>query len=195
MKRLRSLWAMLALMIAIGMAASVMFSPGAIAQDDGTPVAGADATPVADADGTPAAEPIRVITLVAWYETDPSGDFIQLGPLASNDQLIAGPGDATTAVTGSADFDGAEDDGTPEIILGDTTLVGVPAIEGDPESMFRWTFPQEGEAVRPATLVIQVVSTAGPYEDFSGSATFISRSIDPGSGILVVMLNPPDAEA
>ena len=31
MKRLRSLWAMLALMIAIGMAASVMFSPGAIA--------------------------------------------------------------------------------------------------------------------------------------------------------------------
>jgi hypothetical protein len=180
-------------MIAMALAATALLSPGAMAQDDGTPVADEEATPVAD--GTPAAQPIRVITLVAWYETDASGDFIQLGPLATNDQLIAGPGDATASATGRADFDGPEDDGTPEITLGDTTLVGVPAIEGDPESMFRWTFPQEGEAVRPATLVIQVVATAGPYEDFSGSATFISRSVDPGSGVLVVMLNPPEAES
>jgi hypothetical protein len=184
---------MLAVIIAMALVGPAMLSPGAIAQDDGTPVAEEEATPLAD--GTPVAQPIRVITLVAWYETDPSGDFIQLGPLATNDQLIAGPGDATAAVTGTADFDGAEDDGTPEVILGDTTLVGVPAIEGDPESMFRWTFPQGDAAVRPATLVIQVVATAGPYEDFSGSATFISRSIDPGSGVLVVMLNPPDAES
>ena len=194
MKRLRSLWPALALTIAIALAGFVTLSPGAVAQDDGTPAASDQAaTPVAAADGTPAAEPIRVITLVTWYETDPSGDFIQLGPLASNDQLIAGPGDSTNALTGTADFDGAEDDGTPEIIVGDSTFVGVPAFEDDPTSMFRWTYPQGDATFRPATLVIQVVATAGPYEDFTGSATFISRS-SPGSGVVVVMLNPPDAE-
>lgn len=196
MKRIRSLWTVVALTIAVAaLAGSWVFSPGAIAQDDGTPVVDVEAaTPVAEADGTPAAEPIRVITLVTWYETDASGDFIQLGPLASNDQLIAGPGDTTNALTGTADFDGPEDDGTPEITVGESMFAGVPAFEDDPASMFRLTYPQGDATFRPATLVIQVVATAGPYEDFSGSATFISRSIDPGSGVLVIMVNPPDAE-
>ncbi len=150
-------------------------------------------TPVAPAaDGTPAAQPIRVITLVAWYETDASGDFITVGPLASNRQLIAGPGDATSALTGRADFDGPEDDGIPEITMGDSVFQGVPAITGDETSMFRWTYPEGDGTLRPATLVIQVEAVAGPYEGFSGSATFVSRSTDPGSGVIVIMLNPPD---
>jgi hypothetical protein len=166
--------------------------PHALAQDDGTPVAQPEASPVA-ASGTPTAQAIRVITLVAWYETDPSGDFIQLGPLASNDQLIAGPGDSTSALTGQADFDGPEDEGIPEITLGDSVFQGVPAFEDDPDTMFRWTYPQGDATFRPATLVIQVEAVEGPYNGFSGSATFVSRS-SPGSGVLVIMLNPPESE-
>jgi len=192
MKRVRGLCPVMALAIAVALAGLVVISPGAVAQDDGTPVASDEAaTPVAEADGTPAAEPIQVITLVTWYETDASGDFITVGPMASNDQLIAGPGDPTNALTGTADFDGAEDEGTPEIVIGDSMFEGVEAFEDDPTSLFRWTYPQGDATFRPATLVIQVVATAGPYEDFSGSATFMSRST-PGSGVLVIMLNPPD---
>lgn len=186
----RVLWPVMALAIAVTLAGFVIVSPGAVAQDDGTPAAEVE-TPVVEVDGTPAAEPIQVITLVTWYETDASGDFIDVGPLASNDQLIAGPGDSTNALTGTADFDGAEDDGTPEIVIGDSMFEGFPAIEDDPDSLFRWTYPQGDATFRPATLVIQVVATAGPYEGFSGSATFVSRST-PGSGLLVIMLNPPD---
>ncbi|MGE3796613.1 MAG: hypothetical protein AB7G88_02125 [Thermomicrobiales bacterium] len=155
------------------------------AQEAATPV-----VPVAD--GTPQAQPIRVITLVAWYQTDSSGDFIQVGPLASNDQLIAGPGDSTNALTGRADFDGPDDDGVPEITMGDSVFQGVPAVAGDEGSMFRWTYPEGDGTLRPATLVIQVEAVAGPYQGFSGSATFISRSTAPGSGVIVIMLNPPD---
>src|SRR5680860_1344680 len=157
MKRVRVVWPVMALAIAVILAGLVVISPGAAAQDDGTPVASDDsATPVADADETPSAEPIRVITLVTWYETDATGDFIAVGPMASNDQLIAGPGDPTNALTGTADFDGAEDDGTPEIVIGDSMFEGVPAFEDDPTSMFRWTYPQGDATFRPATLVIQV---------------------------------------
>lgn len=163
------------------------------AQDAATPEAEL-ATPAAPAgEATPVAQPIRVVTLVAWYQTDSTGDFIEVGPLATNDQLIAGPGDPTNASTGRADFDGPEDDGTPEITLGDHVFQGVPAIEGDESSMFRWIYPQGDGALRPATLVIQVEAIAGPYEGFSGSATFVSRSTAPGSGVIVIMLNPPDA--
>jgi hypothetical protein len=180
------------MMVLTGAVVGGGFSSAGVLAQEGTPVAQEEATPAA-ADGTPAAEPIRVITLVTWYETDPSGDFIQLGPMATNDQLIAGPGDSTNALTGRADFDGPEDDGIPEITLGDSTFQGVPAFEDDPESMFRWTYPQGDASFRPATLVIQVNAVAGPYEGFSGSATFVSRS-SPGSGVMVIMLNPPEAE-
>src|SRR5215211_6822861 len=100
MKQFRTMAIVLALLVT---AAGGLFVHAAQAQEDGTPAA--EATPLAE--GTPAAQPILVITLVAWYETDPSGDFIQVGPMASNDQLIAGPGDSTDALTGRADFDGS----------------------------------------------------------------------------------------
>jgi hypothetical protein len=182
---------MLALFLAIAGLLTMGLAAPASAQDAGTPEAAG--TPVApSSDATPIAQPIRVITLVSWYQTDASGDFIQVGPLASNDQLIAGPGDSTNALTGRADFDGPEDDGVPEITMGDSVFQGVPAIAGDESTMFRWTYPEGDGALRPATLVIQVEATAGPYQGFTGSATFISRSTAPGSGVIVIMLNPPE---
>ncbi len=188
MKHLR----ILSLAVFLGIIGLAVMAPVAVAQDDATPEA-PESTPVAPpADGTPVAQPIRVITLVSWYQTDPSGDFIQVGPLASNDQLIAGPGDSTNALTGRADFDGPEDDGIPEITMGDSVFHGVPAIAGDDSTMFRWTYPEGDGALRPATLVIQVEAVAGPYDGFTGSATFISRSTAPGSGVIVIMLNPPE---
>lgn len=184
MKQLR----ILGLAVVFGLAGLAALMSSAAAQDNATP----EATPVAPAaEGTPVAQPIRVITLVSWYQTDASGEFIQVGPLASNDQLIAGPGDSTNALTGRADFDGPEDDGIPEITLGDSVFHGVPAIAGDANTMFRWTYPEGDGALRPATLVIQVEAVAGPYDGFTGSATFISRSTAPGSGVIVIMLNPP----
>ena len=44
-------------------------------------------------------------------------------------------------------------------------------------------------SLRPATLVIAVTATAGPYEGRSGTVTFLSRS-SPGSGVFIAMLNP-----
>jgi hypothetical protein len=61
--------------------------------------------------------------------------------------------------------------------------------EGDPESVFNWIYYQGDPALRPATLVVPVTATEGPYEGRSGTVTFLSRS-SPGSGIVVVMLNP-----
>ncbi|MEZ4499567.1 MAG: hypothetical protein R2839_05720 [Thermomicrobiales bacterium] len=171
---------------------SILVGGAASAQGAATPES-TTATPTdAAADATPVAQPIRVVTLVAWYQTHSSGDYIEVGPLASNDQLISGPGDATAAITGRADFDGPEDDGVPEITLGESVFQGVPAIAGDAGSMFRWTYPEGDGTLRPATLVIQVEAVAGPYDGFTGSATFISRSTAPGSGVIVIMLNPPD---
>jgi hypothetical protein len=192
MLRLRIVFGALAVMLGLVGLLAIAGSPVTMAQDDATPVAEADGTPVALVpEATPEPAPIRVITLVAWYQTDPSGEFIQLGPLASNDQLIAGPGDSTSALTGTANFNSDENDGLPRIELGESAFHGTPAFEGDPDSVFRWTYPQGDATFRPATLVIQVDAVEGPYEGFSGSATFVSRS-SPGSGVLVIMLNPPD---
>ncbi|CAN5643776.1 hypothetical protein BH23CHL5_BH23CHL5_11160 [soil metagenome] len=189
----RGLFAALAFVLVAGAVMAAHGGSRAFAQDVGTPVATADdGTPVAVLqEGTPEAQPIRVITLVAWYQTDASGEFIQLGPMASNDQLISGPGDSASALTGTADFDSDENDNLPRIELGDSIFDGRPAFEGDPDTVFRWTYPQGDATFRPATLVIQVEATAGPYTGFTGSATFVSRST-PGSGVLVIMVNPPD---
>lgn len=187
MKYLRMAWILFALV-----AAGIAIAPVG-AQNATTPEA-EEATPESASEATPIAQPIRIITLVAWYQTDSSGDFIEVGPLASNDQLVAGPGDSTVAITGRADFDGPEDTGVPEISIGEHIFQGVPAIAGDESTMFRWTYPEGDGALRPATLVIQVEAVAGPYDGFTGSATFISRSTAPGSGVIVIMLNPPASE-
>jgi hypothetical protein len=148
------------------------------------------ATPLAETGATPVAEPVRVVTLVGWYQTDASGDFIDIGPLQTNDQLVAGPGDPTSTLTGQADFDSPDNADLPRITLGDTVLDGVELITGDPNTIFNWVYLEGDASLRPATLVIAVVATAGPYDGRSGTVTFVSRSTTSGSGVFIAMLNP-----
>ncbi len=156
-----------------------------------TPTSETAATPLTESGATPVAEPIRVVTLVGWYQNSASGDFIEIGPLQTTDQLVAGPGDPTSTLTGTADLESDDNNGLPLIVLGDTTLAGTEMFAGDPESVFNWIYYLGDPALRPATLVIPVIATEGPYEGRSGTVTFLSRS-SPGSGIFVAMLNPTE---
>jgi hypothetical protein len=164
-------------------------TPAATPLTETTPESDDSATPLAETAATPVAEPVRVVTLVGWYQNTPDGSLIEIGPLQTTDQLVAGPGDPTSTLTGTADLESEENNGLPYIKLGDTILVGTEMFAGDPESVFNWIYYQGDPALRPATLVIPVTATAGPYEDRSGTITFLSRS-SPGSGIVVIMLNP-----
>jgi len=157
-----------------------------------TPTGETGATPLAETAATPVAEPVRVVTLVGWYQTDASGNFLEIGPIQTTDQLVAGPGDPTSTLTGRADFDSPDNNDLPRITLGDTVLDGVEMVAGDPESVFNWIYNASDPNGRPATLVIAVVATAGPYKDRAGTVTFLSRS-SPGSGVFIAMLNPIEA--
>jgi hypothetical protein len=164
-------------------------APTTAAQPSPTPTDETGATPLAETGATPVAEPVRVVTLVGWYQTDASGAFIDIGPIQTTDQLVAGPGDPTSTLTGRADLESADNDGLPLITLGDTTLSGTAMITDDPDTVFNWIYYGGDPALRPATLVIAVVATEGPYKDRTGTVTFISRS-SPGSGVFIAMLNP-----
>jgi len=156
-----------------------------------TPVSDTSATPLSETAATPVAEPVRVVTLVGWYQNSASGDILEIGPLQTTDQLVGGPGDPTSTLTGTADLDSEDNNGLPRVVLGDTILDGTEMFPEDPESVFNWIYYQGDPALRPATLVIPVIATAGPYEGRSGTVTFLSRS-SPGSGIFVAMLNPTE---
>jgi len=164
-------------------------TPGATPLAEATPTSDDSATPLAETAATPVAEPVRVVTLVGWYQNSASGDIIEIGPLQTTDQLVAGPGDPTSTLTGTADLESDDNNGLPLIVLGDTTLAGTEMFAGDPDSVFNWIYYQGDPALRPATLVVPVTATEGPYEGRSGTITFLSRS-SPGSGIVVIMLNP-----
>jgi hypothetical protein len=149
-------------------------------------------TPEAAA-GTPEAAPatVNVVTLVAWYTPDPSGEFLDLGPLRTNDNLVAGAGEATDrTLTGDVDFDDEGNDGLPRIVLGESAFNAYPVVEGDLDSVQRWIYLNDDPGLRPATLVLQIAAVKGPYEGYDGTATFISRAPDAG-GVLVIVLNPP----
>ena len=155
----------------------------------------ADVTPEAEAaaEGSPEAAPatVNVVTLVAWYTQDPSGEFLNLGPLRTNDNLVAGAGEATDrTLTGNVDFDDDGNDGLPRIVLGESAFNAYPVVEGDLDSVQRWIYLNDDPGLRPATLVLQIAAVKGPYEGYDGTATFISRAPDAG-GVLVIVLNPP----
>lgn len=157
-----------------------------LAQSNATPTA---ATPVA---GTPTVAGAGVVTLVAWYQQDSGGQFLTVGGLRSNESLVAGPGEpGDRQVTGQVDLDSPDNNELPRITLGDTILDGFPVYADDPEgSTLRWFYFNDDPGLRPATLVVQVSATAGPYKNYVGSATFVSRA--PGAGgVLIIVLNPP----
>jgi hypothetical protein len=146
--------------------------------------------PAADA-GTPIAteSPVAVVTLVVWYEQTPDAGPLKLGPVQINENGVSGPGDAATSkLTGSVDFEDP-DTGLPKITLGESTFEGYAVNPDDPETVLRWTYFNDDPSLRPATLVVQINATAGPYKDYVGSATFVSRASKSG-GVLIIALHP-----
>lgn len=153
-----------------------------------------DATP--EAEGTPAAEDgedeveARIVTLVGWYSRDESGDFLIIGPLQTNQNLVAGPADAAGALTGTVDFDAEDNDDLPRVEIGDSVLDAYAPLD-DPDAIQRWVYFDGDPELRPATLMLQVEATDGPYDGAIGTVTFVSRS-DDGSGVIIVVLNLPE---
>ncbi len=169
----------------------------------GIAVAGAAPSRLASArlqEATPAAEPTqteqtsreRIVTLVAWYAPDPSGEFLTIGPLQTNQFLVAGPATPDDrTLTGRADFDDPDNNDLPRITLGDSVFDAYPVYEGDPASVFRWLYFNDEPGQRPGTLVMQIEAKAGPYEGYIGTATFVSRAAESG-GVLVIVLRPAE---
>jgi hypothetical protein len=148
---------------------------------------GTAATP--EAETTP--ETVNVVTLVGWYMQDPSGEFLTIGPLRTNDNLVAGPAEVTDrSLTGQVNFTDESNDGQPRITLGDSAFEARAVYEDDPDSTQRWLYYNDDPTLRPATLVMQIVATRGPYENYRGTATFVSRAADAG-GVIIIVLNPP----
>jgi hypothetical protein len=144
-------------------------------------------TPEAEATETPAR--IDVVTLVAWYQQDPSGEFLTIGPITTNQFQVAAAGGE--GLSGRADFDDPDNNDLPRITLGESVFDAYPVNPDDPDTVFRWLYFNDEQGQRPATLVIQVKCTASPaYQGYTGTATFISRGSDIG-GVLVIVLNPP----
>lgn len=145
------------------------------------------ATPEADE----APVTVNVVTLVGWYMQDPSGEFLTIGPLRTNDNLVAGAGEETDrTLSGQVNFTDESNDGQPRITLGESAFEARAVYDDDPDSTQRWLFYDDDPSLRPATLVMQIVATRGPYEDYRGTATFVSRANEAG-GVIIIVLNPP----
>jgi hypothetical protein len=82
--------------------------------------------------------------------------------------------------------------GLPNVTIGENSFEGYLRFEGD--VFERWTWLDDTEGFRPATLVIQVQGVAGVYQGYFGTATFISRD-DVAGGVIVLALRPPEAAA
>jgi hypothetical protein len=151
-----------------------------------------EASPAAQTNGTPAAETnqaAKVVTLVAWYQQDPSGDFLTIGPLTTNSALVARPGGQGD--TGKANFNDPNNNDLPRIVIGDATFDAYPLNPDDASTVFRWLYFNDEQGTRPATLVMQIECTASPvYKGYTGTATFVSRASGAG-GVLVIVINPP----
>ncbi len=147
------------------------------------------ATPEAVA--TPTAT-VEVVTLVAWYTPDPSGEFLAIGPIRVNDVLVAGPGQPNDrTMTGQVDFDDENNKDLPRFEFGETIFNAYLVNPDDPDALFSWIYPQDDPTLRPATLVIPIKAVRGPYDEYRGTATFVSRALDAG-GVLIIVLNPPE---
>ena len=152
------------------------------------PASAQNGTPEAS---TPATEGGGVVTLVGWYSRDESGDFLNIGPLQTNDNLVAKAGVPTDrTLEGKVDFDSEDNGDLPRVRIGESILDAYPVFEGDPSSAQRYTYFNDDPNLRPFTLVMQVEATAGPYDGYVGTVTLVSRS-DDGTGVIVVVLNPP----
>jgi hypothetical protein len=150
----------------------------------------AQPTPVPAApDGTPAAPAeTDVVTLVLWYQNATDQDIIELYPLATDAGFVARPQQGAAAV-GTVDF---PDDGIPTVVVGNTTFETYPRPDGVIE---RWTWLDDFEGARPATLVMQLSGLDGTYQNYFGTGTFVSRDEGGAGGVLTLALRPPSPAA
>jgi len=149
-------------------------------------------------DATPAASPVApaetdALTLVVGYlpDTDAASELLILRPIAIEGGVFADLTDDEDGI-GQVDFN-VLGNGLPQIRLGDSTFDAYIRFEGDPEGGLRWTWFFDEPGVRPATLVVQVAATAGPFTGANGTATFVSRATDAG-GVLAIVLTPAAAD-
>lgn len=163
-------------------------TPAAVSE---TPAAAATTPTAPAADATPQAAATKVVTLVTWYQQDPAGGPLKLGPISVNESGVAKTGQTGgRAATGTVEFEDAKNSGLPQIVLGDSTLDAYAVNADDPASVLRWLYLNDDPNARPATLVMQINAVEGPYKGSSGTATFVSRAAGEG-GVVVIVLTPP----
>lgn len=170
----------------------------ALARQEASPAAGTPAAPPPTQPPAPTAAPqaatpaptaapatTDVVTLVLWYANAADQDIIELYPLATTPTFVASQG--TGAPAGTVDF--SEDGVSPTtVVVGDTTFETYPRPDGVTE---RWTWLDDFEGARPATLVMQLAGTSGTYQNYFGTATMMSRDEGGAGGVIILALRPP----
>jgi hypothetical protein len=181
----------IATLLLVGMAG---VTPAA-AWQDASPAAGTPAvieiqpTQAPAPAGTPVAPAeTDVVTLVLWYQNATDQDIIELYPLATDAGFVARPQQGAAAV-GTVDF---PEEGIPTVVVGNTTFETYPRPDGVIE---RWTWLDDFEGARPATLVMQLAGLDGTYQNYFGTGTFVSRDEGGAGGVLTLALRPPSPAA
>ncbi|MFT4038058.1 MAG: hypothetical protein QM692_07765 [Thermomicrobiales bacterium] len=161
-------------------------TPVVVTAPAGTPAA----APTAEAAQPATAAPVQtsVVTMVFWYANSANADILELYPLATDPSFVASQG--AGAAVGTIDF--PEDGSAPTVVVGETTFTTYPRADGVIE---RWTWLDDYEGARPATLVMQLSGQGGAYQDFYGTATMMSRDEGGAGGVLIIALRPPSADA
>jgi hypothetical protein len=162
-------------------------TPAASPVDEGTPVAVDDAEPTAESPES------GIVTIVLWYQQNEGGLILRLMPITSKDGVVVTRGKAEgKAQQGRIVFEESRNDGYPRIRVGDNNYFDAyPVYPGDPASVQRWIYFNDDPLIRPATMVMQIEGIRGDYENWFGTATFISRGGMQG-GILVIAISPPE---
>ena len=184
------------LIIAILLMIGIAGATPAAARQDASPAAGTPAVievQPTEAPAQPAATPAPpaatdVVTLVLWYQNATNQDIIELYPLATDAGSVAGPAQGAAAV-GTVDF---PLEGIPTLVVGDTSFETYPRPDGVIE---RWTWLDDFEGARPATLVMQLAGVGGTYQNYFGTGTFVSRDEGGAGGVLTIALRPPSPAA
>jgi hypothetical protein len=164
-------------------------TPVVVSANAATPAAVPAATAEASqpAAGAPAAQ-TNVVTMVLWYANAADSDILELYPLATDPNFVASQ--AAGPAVGTVDF--PEDGSAPSVVLGETTFTTYPRPDGVIE---RWTWLDDIDGARPATLVMQLSGEGGAYQDYFGTATMMSRDEGGAGGVLILALRPPSPEA
>jgi hypothetical protein len=188
------------LIIAILLLVGVTGAPPAAAWQNASPAAGTPAViqiqptqAPPQLTAVPAATPAApaqtdVVTLVLWYQNAADQDIIQLYPIATDAGFVARPQQGAAPV-GTVDF---PEEGVPTVVVGTTTFETYPRPDGVIE---RWTWLDDFEGARPATLVMQLAGLDGTYQNYFGTGTFVSRDEGGAGGVLTLALRPPSPAA